>query len=124
MEIAIGVGALFIFSIYKDVRKSIKYKFRKKKLKSKLKNSFDDFNKEKVKKSITELKDFDITNNTNKLEKYLEKVIVNHREYDEDAIRKLPTDITQVDLIEINMDKIENKYKFYLSKTKTETRRI
>jgi hypothetical protein len=124
MEIAIGVGALCVYYTFKDMRRFIKYRVRKKKLKKKLNKSFTNFNKEKVKTNITQLKDFDATYNTNKLEKYLEQVIIKHREYDESAIRKLPTDITQIDLIEINMDKIEDKYKFYLTKTEKESRRV
>lgn len=59
----------------KEISKKIYYKNKKNKLKKKLKQAFDNNDKQQIRKYITKIQDFDKKNSTEKLKKYLINIV-------------------------------------------------
>ena len=80
IELSVGIEVIILFSGavmlgFEKVRRAVSYKNEKLRLKRNLIKSFEENNKDNIKKYIEKLKDFDKRKQTNKLEKYLYKVI-------------------------------------------------
>jgi len=110
----------------KEISKKIFYKKKKNKLKKKLKQAFENNDKQQIRKYITKIQDFDKKNNTQKLKKYLIKIIKDIPELNEYNTLNLMNDFSSINdlytselhikskidiLLEEKLKKIESKNK-------------
>ena len=99
MEAAIVLVSGVVLIVGKEILKVIKIKNEKKKIKNNLIKAFNDKNIRKIKKYILYIKDFDKKYQTKKEPKYLNKIVMNNPDLNEENVLSLLTDFSMIDAL-------------------------
>ncbi len=99
MEAAIVLVSGVVLIVGKEILKVIKIKNEKKKIKNNLIKAFNDKNIRKIKKYILYIKDFDKKYQTEKGPKYLNKIVMNNPDLNEENVLSLLTDFSMIDAL-------------------------
>ena len=97
----ISITAISVVGTYimKETLRFVKYKKEKNKIKRNLIMAFNHKNKNNIKKYIGYIKDFDKKYQTEKAQKYLDKIIRHNRKLNEENVLSLLQDYTMIDNI-------------------------
>tara|TARA_R110002096_G_scaffold154522_5_gene318685 strand:- start:1280 stop:1771 length:492 start_codon:yes stop_codon:yes gene_type:complete len=120
IETAVAIVGGVVVLIGQEIGKTMKYKREKNRIKKNLILAFTTKNKNKIKKYIGYIQDFDVKYNTNKAKKYLDKIVRNNKELNEENVLSLLEDYCMIDRLYDHVgvinNQIENRINIKLAK--------